>query len=125
MVVLARSQACLPSTVTSTFIIDVQSQLQQDPGDETTALRIPTHKINYTTFGNDVLTIPQWTSPPHAMVFVQAILYASLAASLLSAFLARSVKHRGRDNRREVCFSLTDEDRSDPELVYEWGESRA
>ena len=44
--------------------------------------------MNKTTFGNDVPTIPQWTGPPPAIVQVQAILYASLAASLFSAFLA-------------------------------------
>jgi len=33
-------------------------------------------------------TVPQWTGPPHPIVQVQSILYASLATSLLSAFLA-------------------------------------
>ena len=44
--------------------------------------------MNNTAFGNDVPSIPQWTGPPRAIVQVQAILYASLAASLFSAFLA-------------------------------------
>ena len=44
--------------------------------------------MDNTTFGNDVPTLPQWTGPPPAMVHVQAILFASLSASLLSAFLA-------------------------------------
>ena len=86
---LTWSQAGLFSAVTSAFIIDVQSQLQPDTGDETAALlRVLIYKIDNTTFGNDTPTLPQWTGPPHAVVQVQAILYASLAATLLSAFLA-------------------------------------
>ena len=44
--------------------------------------------MDNTTFGNDVPTIPHWTGPPRAIVYVQAILFASLVVSLLSAFLA-------------------------------------
>ena len=39
-------------------------------------------------FGDDTPSIPRWTGPSHAIVQVQATLYASLAASLFSAFLA-------------------------------------
>ena len=86
---LTRYQAGLFSAVTSAFILDVQSQLQPDAGDETAALlRVLIYKIDNTTFGDDTPTIPQWTGPPHAIVQVQAILYASLTASLFSAFLA-------------------------------------
>jgi hypothetical protein len=46
------------------------------------------YKIDNTTFGDDIPTLPQWIGPPPAMVHVQTILYASLAASLLSALLA-------------------------------------
>jgi len=75
--------------VTSAFIIQVQPQLQPDTGEETTALlRVLIHKIDNTTFGNNAPTIPQWSGPPRAITQVQAILYASLAAALLSAFLA-------------------------------------
>ena len=82
-------QAGLFSAVTSAFIIDIQSQLQPDTGEETAALlRLLIYKIDDTAFGNDVPTLPQWTGPPHTIVQVQAILYASLAASLFSAFLA-------------------------------------
>ena len=89
MYVLTQPQAGLFSAVTSAFIIDVQSKLQPDPNDETAALlRVLIHKIDNTTFGNNPPSIPQWTGPPHTIVQVQAILYASLAASLLSAFLA-------------------------------------
>jgi len=75
--------------VTSAFIIQVQPQLQPDPNEETAALlRVLIYKIDNTTFGDDVPPIPQWSGPPHTVVQVQAILYASLAASLFSAFLA-------------------------------------
>ena len=75
--------------MTSAFIIQVQPQLQSDPNEETAALlRVLIHKIDNTTLGNDVPTIPQWSGPPHTIVQVQAILSASLAASLFSAFLA-------------------------------------
>jgi hypothetical protein len=67
----------------------VDSKLQPDSGDETAALlRVLIYKIDNTTFGDDIPTLPQWIGPPPAMVHVQAILYASLAASLLSALLA-------------------------------------
>ena len=83
------SQAGLFSAVASAFIIDVGSQLQPDPNDQTVALlRVLIYKIDNTTFGNDVPTLPQWTGPPRMIVDVQAILFASLTASLLSAFLA-------------------------------------
>ena len=82
-------QAGLFSAVTSAFIIEVNSQLQPDPNDETAALlRVLIYKIDNTTFGNEVPTLPQWTGPLHTVVQVQAILFASLAASLLSALLA-------------------------------------
>ena len=82
-------QAGLFSAVTSAFIIQVQPQLQSDPNEETAALlRVLIHKIDNTTFGSNVPTVPQWSGPPHMIVQVQAILYASLAASLFSAFLA-------------------------------------
>jgi hypothetical protein len=75
--------------VTSAFVIQVQSQLQPDPNDETAALlRVLLYKMDNTTFGGDVPTVPQWPGPPRSIVQVQAMLYASLAASLFSAFLA-------------------------------------
>ena len=83
------SEAGLFSAVTSAFILDVQSQVQPNTGEETAALlRILIYKIDNTTFGNDTPALPQWAGPPHAIVQVQSILYASLAASLLSALLA-------------------------------------
>ena len=73
----------------SAFIIEVNSQLRPDPTEETAALlRVLIYKTDNTTFGDDIPTVPQWSGPPHVIVQVQAILYASLAASLFSAFLA-------------------------------------
>jgi hypothetical protein len=88
--ILTGQQAGLFSAVTSAFIIEVNSQLQPDSNEETAALlRVLIYKIDSTTFGGDVPPIPpQWTGPPHTIVQVQAVLYASLAASLFSAFLA-------------------------------------
>ena len=75
--------------MTSAFIIEVNSQLQPDPNNETAALlRVLIYKIDNTTFGNNVPTLPQWTGPPHMAVQVQAVLFASLTVSLFSAFLA-------------------------------------
>ena len=75
--------------MTSAFIIQVQPELQSDPNEETAALlRVLIHKIDNTTFGNNVPALPQWSGPSNTVIQVQAILYASLAASLFSAFLA-------------------------------------
>ena len=51
-------------------------------------LRVLIYEFNHTAFGDKVPTPPQWAGPPPTMVHVQAILFASLAVSLLSAFLA-------------------------------------
>ena len=73
----------------SAFIIEVNSELKPDPNEETAALlRVLIHKIDNTTFGGDVPVVPQWTGPPRTIVHVQAILFASLTASLFSALLA-------------------------------------
>ena len=75
--------------MTSAFIIQVQPQLEPDPNEETAALlRVLIHKIDNATFGDNIPAVPQWSGPPHTIVQVQAILFASLAASLFSAFLA-------------------------------------
>ena len=44
--------------------------------------------MNNTAFGGDTPTLPQWDGPPRAMVHVQALLFASLTASLLAALFA-------------------------------------
>jgi len=82
-------QAGLFSAVTSAFIIQIQSELWPDPNEETAALlRVLIHKTDNTTFGGNVPTVPQWSGPPRSIVQVQAMLYASFAATLLSALLA-------------------------------------
>ena len=81
-------QAGLFSAVASAFIIDINSELKPDSNEETTALlRVLIYKVDNTTF-NNAPTVPQWTGPARTTVQVQAILYASLAISLFSAFLA-------------------------------------
>ena len=77
------------SAVTSPFIVDVNSELKPNPNElETGALHVLIYKIDNTTFGDDLPAVPRWTGPPRTTVQVQAILFASLAASLSSAFLA-------------------------------------
>ena len=53
-----------------------------------TLLHVLINKIDNTTFGSDTPALPQWTAPSQAIVQVQAILYASLAALLILTFLA-------------------------------------
>lgn len=73
----------------SAFIVQVQSELTQDPNEETAALlRVLIYKTDNTAFGGNVPATPQWSGPLPRIVHVQAILYTSLALSLLSAFLA-------------------------------------
>ena len=109
--------------MTSAFIIEVNSQLQSDPNEETAALlRVLLYKMDNTTFGDTVPKVPQWSGPERNIVQVQAILYASLAASLFSAFLAMlgkqwlnryasgvqgSVIERGRDRQRKLDGIIT------------------
>lgn len=116
--------AGLFSAVASAFIIDVESSLQPD----------------YTQFSYTLLTIianvslgqpptdlsnlfPQWTGPDPAIIHVQAILYSSLAASLLSALIAMlgkqwlnrysqdelrgSIIDRGRHRQRKINGMVT------------------
>ena len=83
------SQAGLFSAVASAFVIEINSELKPDPNEETAALLcVLICKTDNTTFGNDVPALPQWTGPSRTIVRVQAILFASLAISTFSAFLA-------------------------------------
>ena len=75
--------------MTSAFIVEISQQLQSDPTEETAALlRVLIYKIDNTTFGGSVPSVPIWTGPPRTIVQVQSILFSSLATSLFSAFLA-------------------------------------
>ena len=83
-------QAGLFSAVASAFIILVHSQLP-DPNEETAALlRFLIYTVDHTALGGDIPTIPpqSGTPLPQSLVQVQVLLYASLATSLFSAFLA-------------------------------------
>ena len=44
--------------------------------------------MDNTTFGGDTPALPQWAGPPQAIIHTQCLLYASLFASLLAAFIA-------------------------------------
>ena len=101
------------SAVASAFILNVESSLQPD----------------YTQFSYTVLAIianvslghpppdpstafPQWTGPDPAIVHVQAILYSSLAASLLAALIAMLGKQwLNRYSRDELRGSVIDRGR--------------
>ena len=75
--------------MTLAFIIQIHSQLQPDPKEETAALlRVVLHNIDNTTFGGNAPALPQWTGPPWMVPQVQCFLYASFSVSLFSAFLA-------------------------------------
>ena len=81
-------QAGLFSAVASTFIVDVQAQLQPDY----TQLSYNVLRIIATANGQTVDAKPDsdtpWTGPDPTLVHVQSILYSSLAVSLLAAFVA-------------------------------------
>ena len=112
------TQAGLFSAVSSAFIIDVQSNLQPDPNEMTAAyMRILIHNMNNSLFPDADPSLVTWTGPPPGIVTVQSLLYASLATSLLAAFLAmlgkqwvnRYVRNRGgsaadksRDRQRKL-----------------------
>jgi len=112
------AQAGLFSAVSSAFIIDVQSKLEPDPNDLTAAyMRILIHNVNNSLFPDADPNHTTWTNPPSEIVTVQSLLYASLATSLFSAFLAmlgkqwvnRYLRNRGgsvadksRDRQRKL-----------------------
>jgi hypothetical protein len=110
--------------VTSAFIIDVQSNLQPDFQQMSYTLLtiIARASLGNVPTGADA-TFPQWTGPDPTIVHVQAILYTSLAASLLAAFIAMlgkqwinryaqvemrgSVIDRSRDRQRKMNGMVT------------------
>ena len=91
---LSEQQAGLFSAIITAFITRIDSQLKPDPGDETNALlRVLIYKIDNTTFGDDVPTLPQATGPPSITITAQNILFASLGVTLLCASLAMYYKN--------------------------------
>lgn len=98
------TQAGLFSAVSSAFIIDVQSKLEADPNEMTAAyMRILIHTMNGSLFPDADPSSVIWAGPPPEIATVQSLLYASLATSLFSAFLAmlgkqwvnRYIRNRG------------------------------
>jgi len=74
------------SAVTSAFIIDVQTNLQ--PDFQELSYELLKIVANATLGITADPTFPKWDGPDPTVVHVQSILYSSLAASLLSAFVA-------------------------------------
>ena len=111
-------KAGLFSAVCSTFVIEVQGNLQPDPAVISTAYLeaiLKTLQNPGSTGSSPVL--PAWTGPPSTDVTVSLLLYASLFTSLFAAFLAmlgkqwlnRYAGHRGgsvaercRDRQRKL-----------------------
>ena len=105
--IYSREQAGLFSGVTSVFIVDVQDKLEPDFQEMNHALL----KILANTALGNVPTgadaaFPQWNGPNPTIVHVQAILYLSLAASLLAAFIAMMGKQWLSRYARPGCADL-------------------
>ena len=82
-------QSGLFSAVASAFIIDIQSELSPDYQQLNNALL--EMLLNATTGTNptgSTTPVPRWSGPNPVVVQVQSILYATLFATLLAAFLA-------------------------------------
>jgi len=102
---LRNAQAGLFSAVCSAFIIDVQPKLEPDPNDMNAAyMRILIHAVNGSLYPDaNPLAVVTWNGPAPEIVTVQCLLYASLATSLFSAFVAmlgkqwvnRYIRNRG------------------------------
>ena len=98
--------------VSSAFIIDVQSELESDTNDMTTAYtRILIHTMNNSLFPNADSSSTTWTGPPPEIVTVWSLLYASLATSLFVTFLAILGKQRVDWYLRNRGGSVTDRSR--------------
>lgn len=101
------------SAVASAFIIDVESQLQPDytQFSYTVLTIIANVSLGHTPTGSEA-AFPQWAGPDPAIVHIQAILYSSLAASLLSAFIAMLGKQwLNRYSQVELRGSIIDRGR--------------
>ncbi|KAL0949348.1 hypothetical protein HGRIS_009418 [Hohenbuehelia grisea] len=75
------------SAVSTTFIAGMQPDLTSDPDDTTHALlQLVAQSLNSSAFPSQTSDLPEWDGPPGSVIWTQAILYASLSASLLAAF---------------------------------------
>jgi hypothetical protein len=98
--------------VSAAFVIDIQSKLQPDSSERSEAyLRAILLSLNRSIVPNeDPATPPVWNGPPSEIVTTSNLLYASLATSLLAAFVAmlakrwvsRYLRHSG-GSRIERC----------------------
>ena len=84
------SQAGLFSAVSSAFVVDVQSNLQPDPNEQSEAyLRAILLSLNPSIVPDEKPSVPPaWNGPPGEIVTTLNLLYASLLMSLLAAFVA-------------------------------------
>ena len=106
-------QAGLFSAVASAFIVDAQSNLQANYGQMSFQLL---QIIANVSLGNvptgPAAAFPQFTGPDPTIVHVQAVLYSSLAASLLAAFVAMLGKQwLNRYSQVEMRGSVIDRSR--------------
>ncbi|KAF9779032.1 hypothetical protein BJ322DRAFT_1014023, partial [Thelephora terrestris] len=77
------------SAVASAFIIDIQSELSPDYEQANNVLlEMLLNATTGTLPPNSAASIPRWNGPNPVVVQVQSILYATLCATLLAAFLA-------------------------------------
>ena len=98
------------SAVTSAFIIDVQTNLQ--PDFQELSYELLKIVANATLGIAADPTFPKWDGPDPTVVHVQSILYSSLAASLLSAFVAMLGKQwLNRYDQVEMRRSVVDRSR--------------
>ena len=83
-------QAGLFSAVSSAFVIDVHSNLQPDPNEQSAALlRAILLTLNQSAIPGETLTVPSIQKDPASeIVTTTCLMYASLLISLLAAFIA-------------------------------------
>ena len=111
---LSARQAALFSGVAATFIVAIQTQLQPDYGQLSYAVLmfIANSTFHQTPPLNVSPNLSIWTGPDPTIVHVQAILFASLAVSLLAAFIAMLGKQwLNRYSKAESCASPIDRSR--------------
>ncbi|KIJ36559.1 hypothetical protein M422DRAFT_129413, partial [Sphaerobolus stellatus SS14] len=78
--------AGLFSAVSSTFIVDMESDLSADPMAITNTLLLALVHSNQTL--NHDFTLPEFTGPTSSQLVIQSLAYLSLFTSLLAAFQA-------------------------------------
>ena len=98
------------SAVSSSFVIDVQTNLQPDPNDVTAAyLRAILLTLNHSTVPSELPTPPTpWSGPAGEIVLITNLLYASLLITLLAAFIAMLGKQWLNRYLRDVGGSISE-----------------